>query len=337
MSGGIALAVRRYWDGKLGTHSWLLDLLLTPLSWLWAGVTAIRNARFDWAGGVRVSDLIVVSVGNLAVGGTGKTPIASWVARQYVEDGLRPALLLSGYGRDEKLLHAKWTADVPVLVARDRVTTARRARTVGCHVAVMDDGFQHRALERDLDIVVIAAEDPFPGRPLPRGPYREGPKALARADVVLVTRRTASEADARTLAERAREWAPDAVTAGVHFSGGRLMDLNGQAHTDSLGDVLAVAAIGRPATFEWAVAGLVDGSVELRAFPDHHEYTERDVARLKARAGDRPIVVTEKDAVKLAIHRERIGGVYVLSQSLAWDWGEDEVRSALPRPRGREG
>ena len=328
--------VRLWWAGELRSAGRLLSVLLVPASWLWIAVTALRNRRHDRAGGETIPGLTVVSVGNLAMGGTGKTPVASWIARWYVEAGNRPALIVSGYGRDEKLLHEWWTPGIPVFVGRERAEVARRAKAAGTDVAIVDDGFQHRRLARDLDIVLLSAEDALAGPAPPRGPYREGPGALRRADAVLITRRTGSTEEARALAARVEDAHCGVVKGGLRLTGGRWVDLDGGPHFGALGDVLAVAAVGRPESFLDAVRHLVVGSAELVAFADHHEYTRGDLEKLRGRAGERPIVVTEKDAVKLLAHRDLLGETYVLEQALEWDWGEVEVTELLASATGVE-
>ncbi len=329
MKASVERFARRWWSGDFGWTGRLLSVLLAPASWLWIAVTAYRNRRHDGAGGETIPGLTVVSVGNLVMGGTGKTPVASWIARWYAEAGHRPALIVSGYGRDEKLLHERWTPEIPVFVGRDRVAAARRAKAAGRDVAIVDDGFQHRRIARDLDIVLLAAEDAFLGGAPPRGPYREGPEALGRADAVLITRRTGSAEEARALAARVEAAHRGVVKGGVRLTGGRWVDLDGGSPSAALGDVLAVAAVGHPESFLETVRHLVGGSAELVAFADHHEYTRGDLEKLRGRAGERPIVVTEKDAVKLLAHRDLLGEAYVLEQALEWDWGEGEVTELL--------
>lgn len=321
--------VRRWWAGELGLAAAPAALLAMPLSWLWTAVTVHRNAHADRQGGISVSGLAVVSVGNLAVGGTGKTPLASWVARTLSSAGHRPALLLSGYGADEVRLHERWTPTVPVLAGRDRVALARTAVERGADVAVLDDGFQHRRLDRDVDLVVLAAEDRFPGRLLPAGPYREPATALARATAVVVSRRTATLDETRSLAERVERSWPHLVTAGLDLSGGRWSTLEGEPAAQPEGDVLAVAAIGRPHLFRDTVAALVDGDVELLAFADHHDYRDAELTRIANRAAGRVVVVTEKDAVKWAILDTAALTVRVLAQDAKWAWGEDGVRAIV--------
>lgn len=327
------------WRGEAGTLGRVVSVGLRPVGWLWRAVTWARNQWYDRAVPAGVTGLRVVSVGNLAVGGTGKTPIASWVAETLRVTGMRPAILHGGYGRDEALLHARWTPDVPVIVERHRRTGGQRALVAGCGAAILDDGFQHRRLPRDVDLVVLAAEDRFPGPLLPSGPYREPATSLTRADGVIISRRTASAPEASALAERVRALVPGVeVIASVQLRTTGLTRLaapadvrvpeqaDGSPVTIEAGGVLVVTAVARPDTVLETVAPLVDGEVELLAFADHHDYTEDDVREARRRAGDRLIVVTEKDAVKLERYAELLAPCSVTDQSLSWDWGEAEVR-----------
>jgi tetraacyldisaccharide 4'-kinase len=271
----------------------------------------------------------VVSVGNLAVGGTGKTPVAAWVARTLADMGARPALLARGYGRDELLLHARWNADVPVLSGSDRVESARHARESGHDVAVLDDGFQHLRLARDIDLVLLAAEDPFPGRLLPRGPYREPVRALARADGVVVTRRVAPARAALELADAVGRMFPDVTTATLHLALAEWRTLGGEASSAPEGPILAVAGIARPEDFASQLSATLAEPVELAGYPDHHEYSARDIDALAARAKGATVVTTEKDAVKLQAYGDRLPAVRVLTQELRWESGEPDIRNLL--------
>ena len=331
---------RRWWAGQLGAPGRAVAVLTAPLSWAWAGASGLR-ARRRMGRGRRIDGLRVVSVGNLAVGGTGKTPVAAWAAGRLAAAGVPTSLLTGGYGADEALLHARWNPGVSVHADRERVRAALRARAQGARAAVLDDGFQHFALARDLDVVLLAAEDPFPGPVLPRGPYRERQHALARADVVVVTRRTASPEAARRLAHAAARLAPRALSAGLGLAPAGLWPLaswgrrtptpagDGAEVDGAVGAALAVGAVGRPDAFRAAVARRVDGPVQLLAFADHHAYTRADVDRVRAVAAGRPIVVTEKDAVKLVPHTAALGTAYVLVEELRWDWGEDELAERI--------
>lgn len=325
MKGGLHRAVRRWWRGELGGAGRAWDVVTAPLEWLYAKEVARRNRAADGVPPVTVEGLGVVSVGNLTVGGTGKTPLAAWVAGSLARPGVRVALLSRGYGADEVLLHRRWNPGVPVVAHPDRVAAARDARSRGARVAVLDDGFQHRRLGRDVDLVLLAAEDPFPGRLLPRGPYREPITSLARAHGVVVTRRTASLEEARALAERVSALFPHLKVAVASLLPGGWQDLGGVPAAPPEGRILAVAAVARPEAFAAHVAEETGADVELVPFPDHHAFTAAEVKTLRARAGERTVVVTEKDAVKLEGHQTILGPVRVLSQRLSWEAGEGAV------------
>ncbi|MEX2473261.1 MAG: tetraacyldisaccharide 4'-kinase [Gemmatimonadota bacterium] len=322
--------VRASWDGGGGLGSALLSLVTTPLSWIWGGVTAVRNRRHDRRPPEPVPGLGVISVGNLAVGGTGKTPMARWVV-DVLRDGAVPcAVVLSGYGEDEVLLHRRWHPDVPVFAGPDRSALLREARDGGAVVAVLDDGFQHRGAPRDLDMVLVAAEHRFPGRVMPRGRYREPPASLARADLVVITRRTADDARVRAHQEEVARQAPSCVTACATLTPDRWLDVHGRAASPPEGPLLALASVARPEGFVEAVRVALPGTdVVLRAFPDHHAYSEQDVRRAIREAPDRTVVATEKDAVKLEPLSATPPDTRILSSRISWDLGEAEVRAAI--------
>ncbi|MGB1656833.1 MAG: tetraacyldisaccharide 4'-kinase [Longimicrobiales bacterium] len=325
---------RRLWRGDAGVVGRVVSVLLLPLEWAWWFVVTRRNQHFERTARVPIGGLQVISVGNLAVGGTGKTPIASWIVRELAAGGRNPALLHGGYGMDEPALHSRWTPDVPVLVERDRVAAAHEALLQGAGVVVLDDGFQHRRLVRDVDLVVLAVEDRFPGPLLPRGPYREPVRSLERADAIVLTRRTATKREARSLAEDVRRLVPDVpVIACAHLEPGALRPLGEPSaepvDAGALGAVLVLTAVGRPDAVRRGIADMVGSEVTLRAHADHHLFSESDVLEARRRAGRRAIVVTEKDAVKLEPFSEELGVCYVMEQSLRWDWGEDVVRSLI--------
>lgn len=328
-------ALRRWWRGESGALGAALQTLAAPAEWAYRGAVALRNARHDRAGGFVVEGLRVVSVGNLALGGTGKTPVSAWAARALAAAGHHPALVSRGYGRDELLLHRRWNPDIPVVADSDRVAAARAARAGGARAVVVDDGFQHRRLARDTDLVLLAAEDPFPGRLLPRGPFREPVSALGRAHGVVVTRRVASEADARTLAEKVSGLFPGVVTGRLALLPGAWEDLDGARASPPRGPTLAVAALARPEAFAAQVEAATGEPTELVAFPDHHGFTLDDVKALRARAGERTVVVTEKDGVKLQPFAAPLGhNVRVLEQSLCWEAGEAEIARLVTDGKG---
>ncbi|MGE0161020.1 MAG: tetraacyldisaccharide 4'-kinase [Gemmatimonadales bacterium] len=318
---------RRWWAGELGTAGRALSALSAPVSWGWS---ALHAARRRTTVPERVPGLRVVSVGNLAVGGTGKTPITRWVAAELHASGVATCVLVGSHAADEAELHRRWNASVPVRVGRDRRASAERAHAAGARVAVLDDGFQHVALARDLDLVLVSADDPFPGAVLPRGPYREPADALARADAVVVTRRSAPPDRAHAVADLVQGYCGGRPPGMVSLEPGALVGPDGTPSVVPC-DVLAVCAIARPDTFARAVQGAVRGEVELAAFADHHRYGREDVRTLRRRARGRALVVTEKDAVKLEPWIEELGGLHVLPDRLRWERGESEVRGLLRR------
>ena len=329
MSGRVQAFVRRLWAGEAGLVGRVVSLAMAPMAAGFRVAVGARNCRHDHRAAVRVGDIRVISVGNLAVGGTGKTPLSAWVVRYLASEGEAPALVTRGYGRDELLLHARWNPEIPVFADADRVGATRRAARAGATVAVLDDGFQHRRLDRDLDLVLLAAEDGFPGHVLPWGPYREPATALARADAVIVTRRTADATHAEALAERVASDHPHLVTARIHLAPGAWQDLAGEPADAPTGPVVVATAIARPPAFAANVETALGGSVELMSYADHHEFTSEDVRALAHRAGSRQVVVTEKDAVKLAAFSTQLPNARVLSQELRWEDGENLVRRLI--------
>jgi tetraacyldisaccharide 4'-kinase len=279
--------------------------LLAPASAVYRGATALRNSLYDRGMfTVERSAIPAVSVGNLAVGGTGKTPVAAWIAGELRNRGARPAVVLRGYGDDEPRVHSLLNPDIAVFANADRVAGVSDAARAGADVAVLDDAFQHRRIARVEDIVLVSADGwREPVRLLPSGPWRESPVALERASFLLVTRKAVGADDARSLlqqllpltrtrwgavAELALTEPRDAVTGATRT----LSELRGTR-------VLVIAGVGDPASLASQLQR-TGADVEMRVFPDHHSYDSPDIARLadEARAFDHTIC-TLKDAVKL--------------------------------------
>ncbi|MEQ8850041.1 tetraacyldisaccharide 4'-kinase [Botrimarina sp.] len=286
-----------------------------------------RNRRYDTRPELthRVA-APVVSVGNLTLGGSGKTPMVKWVARTLRAGGVRVALASRGYGAEEQgpndealeLEHA--LPDVPHVQNRDRVAAARLAiEELAAQAVVLDDGFQHRRLARDLDIVLLDATQPFGfGRLFPRGALREGVRSLRRAQVVCLTRSDLIDAAAReAIRRRAAEAAPAALwcesvvrpTALVSVADGAAPADHGDWGVEPLGAlrgerVLAFCGIGAPHAFRETLRTLGAGVAGLIEFADHHRYTRDDVERItrEAAACDAArVVCTTKDLVKIGV------------------------------------
>lgn len=294
----------------------LTDALLAPFALLYAAAVGGRNCFYSaWPGAVRDPGVPVISVGNITVGGTGKTPLVIEVVRRLSARGRRPAIVTRGYGArpgqpaDEVLEFRDALSGVPVIVDPDRVRGAAAAcRQHAADVVVVDDGFQHRRIARTLDIVLIDALNPFGnGWVLPAGRLRESLRNLRRADALLITRANQCDADAlAALENRLRRLAPSVPLYRAHVVVDRLVDSGGAARALAsvrTSRVLPVCGIGNPRTFFQALADLGALCADPRIFPDHWPYSPADAAALAAHAraaGAALVVTTRKDWVKLA-------------------------------------
>jgi len=261
----------------------------------------------------------VFSVGNLTVGGTGKTPMVEWLARWLMARGRRPAILSRGYGafsagsphgaeNDEARLLREDLPGAMQVVDRDRVRGGLRAIAQGADCLLLDDGFQHLRLYRDVDIVLIDALDPFGGgHVLPAGFLRERASALRDADVMVITRAHAVEESCRlALRQRLLCHAPDVpIIESAH----RPVSLESTSGCTSEPESLAgkrvylFCAIGNPRAFLRDVQGLGATVVAAHFFEDHHRYLPRDCDALLSelrRANAEVALTTRKDAVKLS-------------------------------------
>lgn len=306
-----------------------------PVSALYGRAVGIRNRRFDAGRGVVTLDRPVVSVGNLSVGGTGKTPVTARVVRWLVDAGYHPCIAMRGYaprgnvgqpggaGSDEAMLYAELAPGVPVVARPARVEAliehfAGEGRTTD--VVVMDDGFQHRRLARSCDIVLIdASTDPLNDRLVPAGWLREPWSSLTRASAVVVTHAEAVGPDEvdRIMAS-VGGFAPGALVAVAEhrWTGVEVCDAGGSAHRGvewlEGKRLVGVCAIGNPEAFlcqaERSIGAPLAGRVVLR---DHDAYETRTIRRI-LEAVDRTsadgVVTTAKDWVKL---RDRLRGVSV--------------------------
>ena len=276
---------------------------LIPFTWLWrlgmAVDRAAKSFRLDFA------PVPVISVGNLAMGGTGKTPLVIWLAREAEKRGLFVAVLMRGYGRRERGAVAllpgesapvEATGEEAQLILRSgaaavgvasrrmeafRAIAARRAPDV----VLLDDGFQHWRMRREFDVVLIDALDPFRGGEFPRGRLREGFGALARADLIVLTRTRAGR-EYRGLLEEIRRWNAGAPVARARMKA-RLPEWAAGAR------VGAFCGLGAPESFRVSLAEAGIRVEFFEAFPDHHRYSEAEVEALAARAD--VVLTTEKD------------------------------------------
>ena len=299
-------------------------------------VVALRNQAYGqgWVQPVRLP-CPVVSVGNVTVGGTGKTACVELIAKKLLGLGKQVAVLSRGYGgtrrdywlrweagkllidgheasvdglADEPQLLARHLERVPILVGARRDQTGRTAcEQLGCETLVLDDGFQHRCLARDCDIVLIHARMPLGGAALlPRGPMREPISSLRRAHVLIITKADEALELLGALGERLRALNPDAVLAtAVHEPVGVEEPLRGIVHEAARlagMRVGLVSSIGDPEGFDSTVRRLGATVVWHRSFPDHYPYRQSDIDSVRQEADrTRPdaVLTTEKDWVRL--------------------------------------
>ncbi len=368
-------------NARLATFAWyvwesdafsarLTRALLSPLEALFGAVVRRRNAAFDRQQSTASSraTLPAISVGNLTVGGTGKTPIASWLASQLRAGGARPALILRGYGDDEWLVHTLLTPNVPVVVSADRSAGLATARTRGADCAVLDDAFQHRQVRRAADVVLVSVdrwrEDV---RLLPAGPFREPLSALRRAAVVILTSKAASAERARAVELVIEQAAPGIPVVHVRLHPGHVrlaVSLPAVGHAGVAGNAgdaaasgkvlaaplgpsglthdvawlagkrfVSVSAIGDPRAFEEQLRRVGAKLEPPIRFPDHHRYTVADAKRIaRAASGSDGVICTLKDAVKLkSLWPRAAPPLWYVSQTVVIERGAEALNRVLTR------
>ena len=305
---------------------------------------AVRNRRYD--GGKRSArvPVPVVCVGNLTLGGTGKTPMVEYVAGYFRELEKQVAILSRGYGttggaNDEALVLEENLPDVPHLQGADRVALANTAiEELESEVLVLDDGFQHRRLYRDLDIVLLDATRPIQKEYLfPRGLLRESVGGLKRAGIAVFSR--CDQVPAESLAEQqswlAKRFPTLPHATCVHQPTELIGADGGTESVESLRGkpVAGFCGVGNPQSFRQTLTDLGATVIDFRAFPDHHPYTREDVDSLRAWAGQLPadamIATTQKDWVKLRIGE--LGGrpLWAVRVGVRFTSGEDVLRAKL--------
>ena len=294
-----------WWSGTVPARA--TRGVLLPFAMLYRTVMSARAKAYR-RGWLRRRPLPLpsVAIGNLAVGGAGKTPFAAWTAAYFARKGIRPGILLRGYRGDEQAVHQRLLPEAIVVANPDRVAGAASARAAGAQVLVLDDAYQRLDVAPDVNVALVSTESAPPRAvawPLPAGPWREDWSALGRADVIIVTRRRAAIAESHRLAARIGERWPSAVVASAHLAVEGLLGLRtgGRVSLALLARkrVVVAAGIADPASFAAQVRA-TGATVQLMAYQDHHPYPAGDVARLAVAAKDADyVVVTEKDAVKL--------------------------------------
>jgi len=327
-----------------------VELLRVPAA-VFGFLASVRGGLYD-RGLLPVQrlDVPVVCVGNLTTGGTGKTPTVMFVACELARRGLRPGILSRGFKKvdgagDEARVVARHLPEVPHVEDSDRVRGGLELERRCCDVVVLDVGFQHRRLHRDLDLVLVDATRPWglPGGTdgeavravLPRGLLREAPSALARADALVVTR--SDQVDAAALAALEGELDRQAPGRPILLARHRPSRLGGSEGERPLSELAGrevdlVSGLGNPEAFERTVSGLGARIREHRRFDDHHAYGPSDLDGLGE--DGRLLVTSEKDAVKLPPR----AGLRVLEVELALERGTsvfEALLDALPAARAQ--
>ena len=350
---------------RRGAVATLLRAMLATAEVLYAWAVRWRNRRYDCgASTVHRVDVPVISVGNLTLGGTGKTPLVEWIVRRFLMQGKHVGIISRGYGshggpNDEARELAWKLPGVPHVQQVDRVAAARRAiREFGCQALVLDDAFQHRRLGRDLDIVLLDALEPLGYEHVfPRGTLREPIDGLARADVVALSRADLLTAEQRgAIRNRVMKLSPRAVWVEIMHAplglvvAGRGIGQAGQTPTSQAGEtpaqqqpldalrgrrVLAFCGLGNPAGFRHTLAVCGYNVVEFREFPDHHAYGPGDLDALAAAArqsGAEALVCTQKDLVKIGVDRLGDRPLWAIRVGIEFLAGRESLEKMLAIP-----
>ena len=321
--------------------------LLRAVSWGYSAGVSVRNTAYN-IGLLRTykPDAAVVSVGNITAGGTGKTPLVIWLANYLADKGANCAILTRGYkaepGKltDEPAILAKSCEQAKVVINADRIEGAKKALAEGdVDVLIMDDGFQHRRLGRDVDIVAIDAICPFGfGRLLPAGLLRESVKGIKRADIVIITR--SDQVDDATMAgieETIKNIAPEVSIVKSICCHPGAVGMKGQKLTmDEIrsGKVFAFCGIGNPDAFVGQLGSCGMTLVGSKSYNDHHDYTVSDIADIYEEAkylGADIILTTQKDWVKAALLIKGFDDIRFayLELELEFTSGLDKIDEAL--------
>jgi len=344
-----AESFRRLVDGR--TTGFLATLSRAGLSAIeipYEAIVRLRNYGYDQSiFAAKRASVSVISVGNLTLGGTGKTPLVAWLAQWLAQRGKNPAIISRGYKAQDGQLSDEAAElrirvpTVPHFANKRRIIAAENAVVNGADILVLDDGFQHRQIERDLNVVTIDATDPFGCNHLfPRGLLREPLQGLNRADALILTRtdqvslKTKNEIRERCfqfVESRDKPWIEtEHKPLNLRFLDGTIQALQ----TLQNKRLLLVSAIGNPATFHATLATLGHKPVAALTFPDHHSYTTNDIHHISEKAesaGAEIIVTTLKDLVKLPLAHVYTRPVCALEIGIQFRSGLEDLEKILQK------
>lgn len=337
--------IEHLWYGSDALAS-VARMALIPAERLFGGIVGARDILYD-AGWLPAHETTIpaVSIGNLTVGGTGKTPIAAWVAQGLADRGARPAIVLRGYGDDEPLVHRTLNPSIPVFIGADRVTAIDEAARNGADIVVLDDAFQHRRVRRLADLVLVSADTwTAEVRLLPAGPWREPLRAVRRATLVVVTRKAASDATVESVHEGIARVAPAVPRVSVRLDLGELVRADDPQQHKPLDTirgavVRTMLSIGDPGAFVRQLE-MLGATVHASIFPDHHAFSDVEIERIASGLTPGDLVVcTLKDAVKVGPRWPRLAPpLWYVSQQVIVERGVgglERVLDDLVRLRSR--
>ena len=342
-----AESFRRLVDGRAtGLVATLGRTGLSAIEIPYEALVRLRNYGYDHSIlTVKKASAPVISVGNLTLGGTGKTPLVAWLAHWFAQHNKKPAIISRGYKAktgqlsDEAAELKILLPTVPHYANKQRIIAAGEAVTKGSDVLLLDDGFQHRQISRDLNLITIDATDPFGcNRIFPRGLLREPLWGLKRADALVLTRtdqvsiKTRNEIQEQCfqfVGSHDKPW----IETEHRPSNLRLVDGTTQP-LKTLQDkrILSLSAIGNPAAFHRTLTTLGHEPVATLTFPDHHTYTTDDIHRISEETesvGAEIIVTTLKDLVKLPLTSVRNRPLYALEIGIQFQTGLQELEYLL--------
>lgn len=333
--------------------------MLSLLGWVFAWIAQFRNALYDrgWLERHQL-ERPVISVGNLTVGGTGKTPIISYILHWFDQQDIKVGVVSRGYkgkftgvGRvqldngvfygDEPMMLATQFPEVPIYVCPNRVEAAKELiKNHQVDVILADDGFQHRKLKRDLDVVVLDLMEPLVNyRPLPVGRAREPLSSLKRAQILVYNKvNLASPGQLDKLEGLVRDQqgpANDRWVFSEYYINSLVTSTGEVLKQDDHLRLLLVSGIGRPASFKESLVQLgYKNFVGHRVYPDHHAYTEKDVKALLQELNFKQadyLVTTEKDAIKLNQFKILEGRLLVTKLDIKLTQGQEGFHEQLLR------
>ena len=342
-----AESFRRLVDGRAtGLVATLGRTGLSAIEIPYEFLVRLRNYGYDHSIlTVKKASAPVISVGNLTLGGTGKTPLVAWLAHWFAQHNKKPAIISRGYKAktgqlsDEAAELKILLPTVPHYANKQRIIVAREAVAKGSDVLLLDDGFQHRQISRDLNLITIDATDPFGcNRIFPRGLLREPLWGLKRADALVLTRtdqvsiKTRNEIQEQCfqfVGSHDKPW----IETEHRPSNLRLVDGTTQP-LKTLQDkrILSLSAIGNPAAFHRTLTTLGHEPVATLTFPDHHTYTTDDIHRISEETesvGAEIIVTTLKDLVKLPLASVRNRPLCALEIGIQFQTGLQDLEYLL--------